>query len=287
MGYVVGVDGATADGGVLRDRLAKRLPDHMVPAAVLVLDSLPLTSNGKLDRKGLPAPDVQGSKSSRGPRNPLEEILCEIFGEVVGVGQVGIHDNFFRLGGDSLLATRLIGRLRTVLGVELTIRTLFESPTVAGICAAIDKADQANLPLRTVSRPAQVPLSFAQRRLWFLNRLEGEQGAATYNMPIAVRLVGDLDVAALELALGDVVRRHESLRTIFVETDGVPRQVVLDPDEARPQVPVVDMTEGGLDAALAAETSRGFDLSREIPLRARLFALGEQSSVLLLVLHHI
>ncbi|WP_373319804.1 condensation domain-containing protein, partial [Rugosimonospora africana] len=286
VGYVVGVDGATVDGGVLRDRLAKRLPDHMVPAAVVVLDSLPLTGNGKLDRRALPAPDFSVVSGSRGPRTAEEEVLCGLFAEVLGLDRVGIDDNFFALGGHSLLATRLVSRVRSVFGREFSVRELFEAPTVAGLVGSLTGHEAKRTKLLPAARPARIPLSFAQRRLWFLNRLEGEESAA-YNMPIAVRLAGELDVTALEAALDDVVRRHESLRTIFVEVDGLPRQVVLDPEEARPEVPVVNVAEDGLGARLAAEATRGFDLSRQIPLRMTLFTLSEHSHVLLLVLHHI
>ena len=211
----------------------------MVPSAFVMLDRLPLTPNGKLDRRALPAPEAPVAALRRLPRTPHEEVLCGLFAETLGLDRVGIDDNFFELGGHSLLATRLIGRIRATLDVEIAIRSLFEAPTVEMLVRRLGEATAARAPLRVMPRPAEVPLSFAQRRLWFLNRLEGP--SATYTIPLAVRLTGDLDVAALELALGDLMARHESLRTIFPDTLGVPRQQVLEVSAARPRLTVVEI----------------------------------------------
>ena len=215
--------------------------------------------------------------SVRGPRTPQEEMLCGLFAEVLGLERVGIDDNFFALGGHSLLATRLISRIRATLDVEIAIRSLFEAPTVAALVQRLEGAQAGRPALRAVLRPDEVPLSYAQRRLWFLDRLEGESEghkSATYTIPLAVRLVGALDRSALAAALGDIVARHESLRTIFPDVLGVPRQEVLAADAARPRLAVVEVSEADLEEALAGAARRGFDLACEPPLRAQLFALG-------------
>src|SRR5262245_5842670 len=284
VGYVVLAAGADADAAALRAHVGARLPDYMVPSSIVVLDRLPLTANGKLDRGALPAPEVRASVA-RLARSPREELLCGLFAEVLGLERVGIDDDFFALGGHSLLATRVISRLRSSLGVEVSIRSLFEAPTVAGLVERLGEAGAARAALRAVERPAEEPLSYGQRRLWFLERLEG--GSGRYTIPLAVRLRGELDVGALEAALGDVVARHESLRTIFPERLGVARQEVLAVEAARVRLSVCGVSEGELAGALTAASQAGFDLSREVPLRAHLFALGAREHVLLLVLHHI
>ncbi|HYV67897.1 MAG TPA: amino acid adenylation domain-containing protein, partial [Myxococcales bacterium] len=223
----------------------------------------------------------------RGARTPQEEILCGLFAEVLGVARVGIDDNFFELGGHSLLAMRLISRIRASLEVEVAIRSLFEAPSVEALAhrLSVGEAGAARPALRAGWRPAEIPLSYAQRRLWFLDRLEG--ASATYTIPMAVRLTGALDVAALEGALSDVVERHESLRTVFPETQGVPRQEILAGSAARVRLEVAEVAEAGLAAALSAAAGRGFALGSELPLRAHLFAVGASEHVLLVVLHHI
>ena len=256
----------------------------MVPSAFVVLDRLPLTPNGKLDRRSLPAPDLT-PQVARLPRTPQEEILCGLFAEVLGLERVGIDDSFFALGGHSLFATRLISRIRATLGIEVSIRSLFEAPTVERLAKGLEGAEQARPALRPGARPAPIPLSFAQRRLWFLARLEDR--SATYTIPLALRLRGSLDQTALEAALGDLVERHESLRTVLPDELGVPRQLIVEPSVARPRLSVAPVNAAALPDALAAAAGHGFDLASELPLRAHLFALGEQEHVLLLLLHHI
>ena len=266
--------------------LRRALPDYMVPSAFVVLERLPLTPNGKLDRRALPAPDLTPATVRVRRARPQEEILCALFAEVLGLERVGIDDNFFELGGHSLLATRLISRIRSSLDVELAIRSLFEAPTVEALAKRARRRRRRPAPaLVPVARPAEIPLSFAQRRLWFLDRLEGP--SATYTIPMAVRLTGALDVAALEAALGDLVARHESLRTVFPDTLGVPRQLILDASVARPKLAVTAVTEASLPNALADAAGRGFDLTGEFALRALLFVLGKSEHVLLLLVHHI
>ncbi|GAB2858126.1 non-ribosomal peptide synthetase DhbF [Actinoallomurus bryophytorum] len=284
IGYVVTDE--TTDPARLRRTLARTLPDHMTPAAIVVLDALPLTPNGKLDRAALPAPGY--ATTDRSSRTPHEEILARLFAETLHLDRVGIDDGFFDLGGHSLLATRLISRIRTTLGIEVPIRALFETPTVAGLARDLAYAGNARPVLTAGSRPDVIPLSSSQQRLWFLNRLEGP--SATYNMPVALRLSGELDTGALAAALADVTGRHETLRTVFPETGGAPRQVVLPPQAARPRLHGVHVTEAGLPEALTEAAAPGFDLTREPPLRAHLLTLAaghEPRHVLLLVLHHI
>jgi hypothetical protein len=282
--YVV----AAGDGlqsGSLQEFLRQRLPNYMVPAAFVVLDALPLTPNGKLDRDALPVPGFGTAETGRAPRTPQEQLLCELFAEVLGVPRVGVDDNFFDLGGHSLLATRLVAWARALLDVELELRTLFETPTPAGVAALLADAGPARLALTPWERPAVVPLSFAQRRLWFLDQLEG--ASATYNMPLALRLSGTLDRQALQAALGDVVARHETLRTVFPQVEGVPCQLVLDAQSACPALRVTETTETDLPGRLAAAARYGFDLGVEPPVRAELFALAPDEHVLLVLVHHI
>jgi len=285
VGYVVPAGAAVPDAAALRAHLGQSLPEHMVPSAFVVLERLPLTPNGKLDRRALPAPEARVGAVRRVARTPQEEILCALFAEVLGLERVGIDDNFFALGGHSLLATRLISRIRSTLDVELAIRSLFEAPTVEALVQRLGDARPARAALRALARPAEIPLSFAQRRLWFLDRLEG--ASATYTIPLALRVQGVLERAALEAALGDLVERHESLRTIFPDTLGVPRQVILDAGVARPRLAVTAVDEASLAGSLSAAARTGFDLAREPPLRVHLFALGESEHVILLLLHHI
>ena len=311
IGYVVAAAGAAIGQQALRTALGRHLPDYMVPAAIVALDALPLTPNGKLDRRALPAPELAaGHGTYRAPRSPQEAILCELFAEVLGLPRVGVDDSFFDLGGHSLLATRLISRVRAALDVEVGIRSLFEAPSVAQLGPKLAEQPQTmRAPLIAQPRPETIPLSTAQRRLWFLERLEGASG--TYLIPMAVRLEGVLDRDALEAALGDLVGRHESLRTVFPERLGVPRQHILAAGEARPSLEVTAVEEAGLSAALQAAACRGFDLAHELPLRAHLFEISGGSDaagptgaadaaaggiaardhrpqhVLLLVLHHI
>ncbi|MER6031537.1 amino acid adenylation domain-containing protein [Streptomyces sp. NPDC001851] len=268
----------------LRARVASALPGYMVPSAVVVLDRWPLTPNGKVDRKALPAPRLDGAgPAGRAPRTSREKILAQVFAEVLGVESVGLDDNFFDLGGHSLLATRLVSRVRGALGTGLSVRAVFEAPTVARLLTLLDAGPApARAPLVAAPRPELLPMSPAQRRLWFAFRLEGP--SPTYNVPLAVRLSGVLDRAALTAAVNDVVERHEVLRTRFAEVDGEPVQVV-EADAAA----VMEFVElrGDLARALAERAGYCFDLAAETPLRVTLFRVGEREHVLLLLLHHI
>ncbi|WP_067488571.1 non-ribosomal peptide synthetase [Actinomadura hibisca] len=288
--YVVPAGAAGLDPAEVKEHLARTLPEYMIPASVTVLDAMPLNPSGKLDRAALPAPVFTASDTGRAPRDAREEILCGIFAEVLGLPRVGVHDDFFDFGGDSLKATRVVSRARAALDVELAVRALFEAPTVAGlaghIAAAQRDAGAARPALRAAAeRPDPLPVSFAQERLWFLNELEGL--TATYNMPIPLRITGALDVDAMRAALRDVTARHEALRTLFGDADGTPVQRILPPEQAEPHLAVGEVVAGDLHGALFVDATRGFDLANELPLRAHLYRVAEHEHLLLLVMHHI
>jgi amino acid adenylation domain-containing protein len=283
--YVVAARSAgSVDTDALRDALTTRLPGYLVPAAIVLLDELPLTGNGKLDRRALPAPLVTAG-AGRAATTATERVLCALFAEVLGVPDVTLDDDFFALGGHSLLAMRLLSRIRTELGVELMVRELFQSATAGALANRLGAAKAARPPVTARPRPPVVPLSFAQRRLWFLHKLD--PASAIYNMPLAVRLTGELDTDALRAALTDVVTRHESLRTTFPETDGEPRQRILPASEVTVPFAVLRATEDSLATTLETVTGQPFDLATEIPVRATLVVQDEGTAVLALVLHHI
>ncbi|HTN88778.1 MAG TPA: amino acid adenylation domain-containing protein [Sorangium sp.] len=297
--YVVLQQGSALSVGALREHVRKTLPAYMEPSAFVVLDALPLTPNGKVDRRGLPAPDAARAGDAQtyaAPRTPAEELLAGIFAEVLGVEQVGVHDDFFALGGHSLLATQVISRIRAAFGTELPLRLLFKTPTVAGLGAQVEAAQRAGMrasapPIEPVPRDGELALSFAQQRLWFLEQLD--PGNASYVSPGALRLRGRLDAAALGRAFGEVVRRHEALRTTFATRDGRAAQEI-QPAPATWPVPVMDLTsmpeaerEAEALRATAAEAARPFDLAAGPLLRTRLLRLGADDHVLLVTMHHI
>ncbi|HWR47713.1 MAG TPA: amino acid adenylation domain-containing protein, partial [Pseudonocardiaceae bacterium] len=266
VGYVTG----TADPAGARAALAERLPEYMVPAAVVMLAALPLTVNGKLDTRALPAPEYTEGDDYRAPTTPAEEILAGIYAEVLGLERVGVDDSFFDRGGDSLSAMRVIAAVNTALDADLSVRAVFEAPTVAQLALCVGKGGGME-PLRPVERPAVVPLSFAQSRLWFIDQLQGP--SPLYNVAVALRLCGPLDADALGAALADVVGRHESLRTLFPAIEGVPQQLVVPAERADFGWDVIDATEwpaGRLDEAIGAAVRYSFDLATEIPLRGQL-----------------
>ncbi|MFL6198889.1 MAG: condensation domain-containing protein, partial [Thermoanaerobaculia bacterium] len=289
VGYLVVV--GTPAPRDLRAFLASRLPDYMVPSAFVVLPALPLTRTGKVDRRALPAPEEEPREADRiVEKSPVEELLAGIWADLLGVADVSPHQNFFELGGHSLLATRMISRVRAVLGVELPLRSVFEEPTLSGFAALAGRvrlgdAEGAPVPpLVRMPRGGPLPASFAQQRLWFLDRLE--PGSFAYNLAGAVRLEGALDVAALAGALSAIVERHESLRTVFEERDGEPRQLILEP--AALPLAVVDLP--GEEEALriaAADARRPYDLARGPLVRFALLRLGQEEHVLLVGMHHI
>ena len=285
VGYFTG----TADPVEVRAALAERLPAYMVPAAVVVIDALPLTSNGKVDTRALPAPEYHDTgRGYRAPATPIEEILAGIYAQVLGVERVGVDDSFFDLGGDSLSAMRVIAAINKSLDAGLAVRTVFEAPTVAQLAPRIGVDGDGLAPLVAGERPAVVPLSFAQSRLWFLDQFEGP--SPVYNMAVALRLGGRLDAEALGAALGDVVGRHESLRTLFVAPDGIPQQLVVPAERADVGWQVVDAagwSASRLEEAIEEAARHAFDLATEMPLRAWLFRVAEEEHVLVAVVHHI
>nr|MDJ0901724.1 amino acid adenylation domain-containing protein [Xenococcus sp. MO_188.B8] len=278
--------------------LKQKLPEYMVPSAFVTLDTLPLTPNGKVDRKALPAPDGKIIREHEyvAPRTPGEEQLANSFAEVLGLPNVGIFDNFFELGGHSLLATQLISRLREAFDLEIPLRVIFESPTVAQLEQALTQLRTTNsgLSLPPIqpreTDTEQLPLSWAQERLWFLNQLEG--ASATYNVPGAIRIRGNLDINALQQALSEIVRRHEVLRTSFQTVNGTPIQVI-DP-EASLNIKVVDLQqlevierETVLQQQVQQEAITPFDLESAPLIRCSLWQLEATEYVLLLNMHHI
>jgi len=296
--YLVG----TATAEALRHSLRERLPDYMIPAAFVILAALPLTAHGKVDRKALPAPEQHGGEDGwLAPRTPIEEALAGIWAELLGFSageRIGANDSFFSLGGHSLLATRVMSRLRSVFGVEMPLRNLFEAPTLAELTARVEVAlrtgaDRITPPLVPVPREGPLPLSFAQQRLWFIDQLE--PGSALYNMPVALRVEGPLDAGVLSFCLGEIVRRHESLRTVFSVSeggDGAPVQVI---HPASPFVlSLVDLA--GLPESrrepqalrlAGEEAGRPFDLAHGPLLRGLLLRLAEGDQVVALTMHHI
>ncbi|WP_331453444.1 amino acid adenylation domain-containing protein [Streptomyces sp. SS162] len=282
----------------LRGELAAVLPEYLVPSAFCLLDAIPLTSNGKVDRKALPAPDWAGQSGAGHvpPSTPTETALAGIWAELLGLDDPGVHDNFFRVGGDSVGSVRMLSRAADVLGVRLPPRSVFDHPTIAGLAALLDAtADAARNTTATdpddgritpAPRDEPLPLSYAQRRLWFLD--DFEPGGSEYNSGAALRISGPLDREALRTAVDALVHRHEALRTVFVARDGSPAQVV------RPAAPVplpfADLTGGsaaGLDALLATEVQRPFALDEGPLLRLMLVGLGAEEHVLLMCVHHI
>ncbi|WP_329558126.1 amino acid adenylation domain-containing protein [Streptomyces uncialis] len=277
VGYIVG----SQDTRAVREALSAQLPDHLVPSAVMALDAIPLTPNGKTDRKALPVPEMPGALS-RAPGTPQEEILCGLFADVLGVDRVGTDASFFDLGGHSLLATRLVSRIRVKLGVEITLATLFRAPTPAGLARRLPGAGPARPALVRQTRPGVLPLSPGQQRLWFLHHLRPD--STEYHVPVVLDIEGPLDSAALAAALEDVVQRHEVLRTLYPADGPEPHQHVLPFAELRlelQETPVEQLSE-----LVQARVDRPFSLATEPPVRAALLSTPG-AEVLVLVLHHI
>ncbi|PCK22362.1 amino acid adenylation domain-containing protein, partial [Rhodococcus qingshengii] len=287
--YLVPVAGAVVDHDSLASAASRNLPDYMVPDLFVELDEFPLNSSGKLDRKALPEPDFERSKVQyRAPETDTEIALVQIFGELLDVGEIGIDDSFFSLGGNSLSATRLVTRVNSHFGVDVEVRAFFDAPDIARFAVIVDQANQfgsTRVPLVAGERPESVPLSSAQQRMWFLNRLEPE--SAVNNIPIVLRLSGDLDVSALDAAISDVVERHEVLRTVYPDVEGTGVQKVLTAAQTQRDLEVRSIEEDALYGRVVEVVAAGFDVTSEVPFRAELLHVSAREFVLVVVVHHI
>ncbi|MFD1543058.1 condensation domain-containing protein, partial [Nonomuraea guangzhouensis] len=291
---------ADQDSGIpasteLRDHLRATLPDHMIPTTYIALAAFPRTPNGKIDRRALPAPDTTRldlAGSYQAPSTPTEQLLATIWTDLLGLDRVGTTDNFFNLGGHSLLATQAISRIRATFSVDLSLATLFDQPTIAGLATIVDNttaAEQAAPPIVAVSRDQRLPLSFAQQRLWFLDQLN--PGSVEYNIATPIQLPEQLDIPALHAALATLTERHEVLRTRLVaDAEGVPWQVIDLPTGFH--LPVVDLTahddrDQAVRAWIAKDSATAFDLASGPLIRGSLLRLGDDEHLLALCMHHI
>ncbi|MEA5621857.1 non-ribosomal peptide synthetase [Nostoc sp. UHCC 0251] len=294
--YVVFYQNAAHSINELRNYLQQHLPEYMVPSAFVLLDSLPLTPNGKIDRRALPAPEQTRPELEQkfvAPRNPTEAMLLGIWVKILGIEQVGINDNFFELGGHSLLATQVISQVRKAFGLEIPLRNLFASPTIAELAKHIEKAKPEfdSVPsLVPIDRNQELPLSFSQQRLWFLHQLDPDSTA--YNGSDLVRLQGKLNLAALEDSINEIVRRHEVLRTCFTIVEGRPIQKII--SELRVPLPIVYLQhlpiverEKEVQRLEVENAQQPFDLTQARLLRLVLLRLTEEEHILLVTMHHI
>nr|WP_278314499.1 non-ribosomal peptide synthetase [Lolliginicoccus levis] len=285
--YVQAAGGGVLEGERVREQAAGVLPSYMVPSVVVVIDEVPLTAQGKVDRRALPLPELGAEREFVAPGSASEEVVASIFAGVLGVERVSVGDSFFELGGNSLMGTQVIARANEALGADLIVRELFEHPTVAKLAARIDEAgaSSAAVPLVAQERPDHVPVSLAQRRLWFINQYDVTSSA--YNIPLVLTLTGELDRYALRDAFRDVVERHESLRTVFPSYRDQPAQVILPMHEVTAGLEFIDTTPQAVTGLAAEFAGRGFDVTRDEPVRAALFRLSETEHVLAVVMHHI
>jgi amino acid adenylation domain-containing protein/thioester reductase-like protein len=307
--YIVPQPEQRVSVNVVRSFLKEKLPEYMLPSAIVILEALPITSNGKLDRRALPTPDLQSQLLDKyvAPRNPIEEILSLIWAQVLKVDLVGIHDNFFELGGHSLRATQLVSRVRTNLKVELPLRSLFAAPTIAQLSQNIQQLQQQDLeivapPILKRAENAEIPLSYAQQRLWFLDKLN--PNSASYNIPVGLRLIGTINVVALEQSFREIIHRHKALCTNFVVVDGKPLQIIQ--TQTNWTITVVDLqhlptlvlSEASASAEVTEQKTAAqkllqqqaiepFDLESEALIRATLMVLSPTEQWLVVCMHHI
>ncbi|SUE14960.1 non-ribosomal peptide synthetase [Rhodococcus gordoniae] len=283
--YLHSSEGAGIDTRVVTEEISNALPSHMVPSVIVVLDEIPLTPSGKVDRAALPDPDPV-TVEFRPPVTDTEIAVAEEFATLLGLERVGLDDDFFDLGGNSLVATRVAARLGERLDTRVPARLLFEGSTVAALAALIEPLGTGGrIPLTAGTRPETIPLSLAQQRMWFLSRFD--TGSAANNIPVALRLRGALDVDALRAAIADLVDRHETLRTVYPDRDGVGSQVILPPSAATPTVRVEDVPVSEVENRVLRTVSAGFDVTTEVPLRLELLRVAPDEHVLVIVVHHI
>ncbi|MCX6475853.1 non-ribosomal peptide synthetase [Rhodococcus sp. (in: high G+C Gram-positive bacteria)] len=286
VGYVVPQSGESIDVETLKRTLVAELPSYMVPAALMVLDELPLNINGKVDRKALPDPEFEATEF-RAPTNPVEEIVAGVFADVLGVARVGLDDDFFELGGNSLVATQVVSRLGEALDAQIPVRVIFEASTVGALASRVleHAGSGGRPPLVAQVRPHEIPLSLAQQRMWVLNQFDKTSGA--YNIPVAIRLSGALDVDALHSAVSDLIERHEVLRTVYPDRGNGPVQMILPRSAAAVGLEVIATDEASVAEQVADTVREGFDVTTAVPLRIRLFEVDESERVLVVVIHHI
>nr|WP_237421983.1 non-ribosomal peptide synthetase [Gordonia sp. SID5947] len=293
VGYVVGnaPGGGDLDENGIRATVGARVPDYMVPDVVMILDQLPLNVNGKLDRKALPVPAPKSSAVYVPPRDESERQIATVFESVLDVDRVSVVESLFGIGGNSLVAAQIAARCKDDLDLVVSVRDIFEAPTVRDLAARVAGRKHVHRPeLVAAARPSPIPLSYAQRRIWFLDALD--PGSHVYNIPLVLRFRGDLDPSALDAAVRDLLGRHEILRTRFPSTDGVPEQIVLAVGSYQPDLDItsparIPADDGAVDAALAEVTGVGFDLESAPPIRARQFRAGDDEFVFALVAHHV
>ncbi|NUS43575.1 MAG: amino acid adenylation domain-containing protein, partial [Mycobacteriaceae bacterium] len=295
--YTVAPPGGTVDVAAVKDAVAQRVPSYMVPDAFVALAALPVNASGKLDRRALPAPEIEAAVF-RGPETPVQQTVADVIADVLALerGVVGLDDEFFGLGGNSLLGMQVVARLGAALGISLAVRDLFEAPTVAALAVRAEQragGSAARPKLVVGPRPERLPLSPAQQRFWFLNQFD-PTASAVDNIPFAVRLTGVLDVLALQAAISDVIERHEVLRTVYPEVDGTPQQVILPAAKVFGELAVTEVDEGGLVDAITEFASTTFDVAATAPLAVRLYSVravagGAEAAehVLAIVVHHV
>ncbi|OLT37776.1 hypothetical protein BJF84_27560 [Rhodococcus sp. CUA-806] len=290
LAYVVPKRGVSFDSSTVLDSVAQSLPAYMVPSLIVELDEFPLNASGKLDRKALPEPTFASTDDEIvAPSNPIEEIIAAQFGALLEADQIGVTQNFFGIGGNSLVAMRLVARVNSALGSTLTVRDLFDAPSVRALAAIVESQGNRTDPkpaLVPAERPESIPVSLAQQRMWFINQYDTT--SAAYNVAFAMRMTGQLDIDALRSAMGDVIDRHESLRTVFPLTEDGPVQSILPAHQALPALePVTAESETHMHELVAEITTAGFDVSSSVPVRVRLVQLGTDDHVLAFVVHHI